>query len=95
MAINGDVQNVVPAQNFLGHICKNGKLCGHILKFGRRLRDPLCDREVSNLLGYVGYHNPISGEPEGPTITMLIGDSILYNPSGKFPGTIKCFFKIF
>ena len=89
MAINGQDQNDVPAPYFLGHICKNGKLCGHILKFGRRLRDPLCDRGQSNLLAYVGYHNPISGEPEGPTITMLIGDSIIYNPSGKFPGKIE------
>ena len=96
MTINGQDQNDVPAPYFLGHICKDGKLCGHILKFGRRLRDPLCDREQSNLLTYVGYHNPISGEPEGPTITMLIGESIIYNPSGKYPGKANIFpWKIF
>ena len=36
MTIND--QDHVPAPYFLGHICKNGKLCGHILKFGQRLR---------------------------------------------------------
>ena len=56
-----------------------------MLKYGKRLRDPLCDVFVDGL-AYVGYHHPYSGIPEGPTFTFLIGGSLLYNPSGSLPG---------
>ena len=58
-----------------------------MLKYGQRMRDPLCDT-LEPGLSYVGYHDPISGVPVGPTFTLLIGGSLIYNPQGKFPGDI-------
>ena len=34
----------------------------------------------------MGYHDPITGKPIGPTFTSLIGGSILYSPDGKYSG---------
>ena len=76
--------------SFESHICQNGRLCGHVLKYGQRMRDPLCDT-LEPGLSYVGYHDPISGVPVGPTFILLIGGSLIYNPQGKFPGDILFF----
>ena len=51
------------------------------------MRDPLCDT-LEPGLSYVGYHDPISGVPVGPTFILLIGGSLIYNPQGKFPGNV-------
>ena len=61
-----------------------------MLKYGQRMRDPLCDTLESGL-SYVGYHDPITGVPVGPIFILLIGGSLIYNPQGKFPGDILFF----
>ena len=77
---------------FIGHICKNGQLCGVVKKYGRRLRDPICDKICPKSLrngalpAYIGYHHPITGYPIGPTFHTLIGGSILYSPDKNYPG---------
>ena len=81
-------ERLTPLGSIIGHICKNGKLCGHVLKFGLRIRDPVCDIVQHHNLAYVGYHDPISGDSLGPTIHVLVGTSVLYNPHGKLPGDI-------
>ena len=82
---------------FIGHVCKNGQLCGVVKKYGRRLRDPICDQVCLESLqngaipAYIGYHDPITGYPMGSTFHTLIGDSILYSPDGKYPGNSNAY----
>ena len=81
----------------IGHVCKNGQLCGVVKKYGKRLRDPICDKVCLESLqngaipAYIGYHDPINGYPMGPTFHTLIGDSILYSPDGKYPGNSNAY----
>ena len=73
----------------ISHVCKNGQLCGLVKKYGIRQRDPICDKVVIQEReppAYVAYHDPITGNPIGPTFISLIGGSILYSPDGKYPG---------
>ena len=75
---------------FKSHVCKNGQLCGLVKKYGRRLRDPICDKicleSLESLPSYVAYHDPLTGNPVGPTFYSLIGESISYSPNGVYPG---------
>ena len=75
---------------FISNVCENGQLCGLVKKYGRRLRDPICDKICLESLerspAYVAYHDPLTGNPIGPTFHTLIGESILYSPNGLYPG---------
>jgi hypothetical protein len=64
-----------------GHLCKNGKLCGFVRKFGRILRAPdlPCTDVIHDKLSYVGYFDPQSGEPTGSSYRFLVGGSMLYS----------------
>lgn len=74
-----------------GHICKNGQLCGLVTKYGQRLRDTQvgeaqCTATLQNL-AYLGFHDPKSGQPEGPIYKGLLGGSIMYSENLDFSGS--------
>jgi hypothetical protein len=64
-----------------GHLCLNGKLCGLVRKFGRILRAPdfpCKDHVIHRELSFVGYLDPNTGYPTGPSYRLLVGGSMLY-----------------
>ena len=72
-----------------GYICKIGKLCGYIRKFGVRSRDNLdyVPNEINlNSLVYFGFHDGYLGQPIGPIYKMLFGSSVIVSEHGSFSG---------
>ena len=75
-----------------GYICKTGRLCGYIRKYGVRSRDnsDYISNEVNlNKLVYFGYHEALTGKSIGPIYKMLYGGSVLLSEQGKFSGHLK------
>ena len=69
------------------YICQDGKLCGLVKKYGRMLRDPtICHKVQEEPLSLIALFDE-KGNQQGPTFHFLIGDSIIYNPTGHFPTT--------
>jgi hypothetical protein len=58
-----------------------GKLCGLVRKFGQIPRAPdfPCMDVVHHKLSFVGYLDPKTGNPTGPSYRLLVGNSMLYN----------------
>ena len=72
-----------------GYICKNGKLCGYIRKFGVRSRgNSNFVPNVVNLkkLVYFGFHEGQHGHSIGPIYKVLFGRSIIVSEHGSFSG---------
>ena len=88
--INGQGKTITsetqPLSIIHSYLCKNGKLCGIVKKLGRRLRQPICQNYALGQLSYFAYHDPKTGNIQGPSYNFLLGDSILYSPDGKYPG---------
>ena len=78
-----ETQSQLVTLSIKSYICKGGKLCGLVKKYGRTLRDPIC-HEVQNGLSYLGVYDE-NGLLKGPDFHFLIGDSVLYNPSINYP----------
>ena len=69
------------------YICQDGKLCGLVKKYGRMLRDTtICHEIEQEPLSLIALFDE-DGNQQGPTFNFLIGDSLIYNPSGHFPTT--------
>ena len=48
------------------------------------MREPLCDPlYLATKLSYIGYHDPETGNPIGPSYRILVGDWMLYYENGE------------
>ena len=86
--VEGITENTI---TFKGFICKHGQLCGLVKRFGQILRDYSFCKDIAQKLAYVGFHNS-EGNLVGPSIDVLIGNSLIYNLNSGFPSEKAAYF---
>ena len=84
----GDVTNSVSII-VEGYICKYGRLCGYIRKYGIRSRNNSIyifnEIDLSKMV-YFGFHDGLHGKPVGPIYKKLFGNSVILSNHGSFFG---------